>query len=361
MFAPLSAETARALEALLACIERTFPLPARFAIKLPSEIAALSRLFTSARTERDEGYFSRAGYRNAYLRYFLPWNVYRLCRLFASVGGGTEAAGIEHCAARSEGAVQRRNAALRQAQNLPWTADFEPMTLQDGAVCVDIGSGTLALPIALWIAFPDLRSRRLVIYCVDKNAAALAAGRRLFDAFTAEAACKWHIVPVKTDFSRFKLDCKADFVSSFNVFNELYANIKQGDVDALTGLAGKTARAVSRLLAPGGLLLAAEPGIPSAGQFISLYRAALLQEGFSILSPCTHHESCPMQGGRRGKKWCHFVFDTAAVPKSLNALSVQARLAKEKATLSFLFAQLSDFRFQISDFGGGQLAVAGCR
>ena len=67
-------------------------------------------------------------------------------------------------------------------------------------------------------------------------------------------------------------------------------------------------------------------------------RDALIRKKFSIISPCPHTKECCMDG-RKGGKWCHFVLDTSFAPKKLHKLSDKAGLPKDRASLSFVFAQ----------------------
>ena len=78
LFALLPPETRRLMDGIPALIEKTFPLPGRFRSALPSDVAELSRLLTSGRGERGLSYLGRPNLLSAYLRYFLPWNLYRL-------------------------------------------------------------------------------------------------------------------------------------------------------------------------------------------------------------------------------------------------------------------------------------------
>jgi len=87
-----------------------------------------------------------------------------------------------------------------------------------------------------------------------------------------------------------------------------------------------------------GSILVVEPGIPRSGEFISLLRTQLLMLGRRPLAPCTHAQACPVPGGRRGAKWCHFAFETDEAPEALHRLSQAAGLPKERATVSFLWA-----------------------
>jgi hypothetical protein len=242
----------------------------------------------------------RAQYRAAYLRYFLPWNIFKLCALFSS-----------------------------PEIKLPPHID----------ILTDLGSGLLTVPLALWLSFPHLRSAPLTVYCVDRNAKALEDGQRLFTAFAKECGevC-WQIKLVKADAMHPGIRGKAGLVTAFNVYNEISAGIARGDEDGLRFFARKTAAVLSSLVREDGVLIAGEPGIPSAGQFLSSLRGAFLEQGYRILQPCPHEKGCPMPGGKKGAKWCHFVLDTDSAPQSLHSLSEKAHLPKRKTTLSFLMA-----------------------
>ncbi|MDR2602198.1 MAG: rRNA methyltransferase [Spirochaetaceae bacterium] len=298
------------LEDLIVCINKTFPVPKRFAPHLGAEIAALSRLLTSARSERDAGYLGRANFRSAYLRFFLPWNVFRLCKLFAGKDGENR---------------------------------VFPINPPKNGVCADLGSGTLTTPLALWICFPQLRETPLVFYCLDSCAKALEDGITLFNAFTTdknkEKPLLWTIKPVKTNVFRFKLPQKADLITAFNLYNELFGAVKQGDLAAMELFAQKTKNQLSPALKEGGGVLIAEPGIPRSGQFLSLLRTVFINSGYSIKLPCAHDGRCPAPGGKKGAKWCHFVFPVDEAPAALQAVSREASLEKEKATVSFLYAE----------------------
>ncbi|MDR1212470.1 MAG: rRNA methyltransferase, partial [Spirochaetaceae bacterium] len=106
------------LEELMVLIEQTFPLEKRFRQDLPHDTARLSRLLTYEREEREDGYMGKAALLGAYLRYFLPWNVYRLSRILPGL----------------------------------------PLALKDGDLLLDLGSGPLTFPAALWLCRKEFRS-----------------------------------------------------------------------------------------------------------------------------------------------------------------------------------------------------------
>jgi hypothetical protein len=229
---------------------------------------------------------------SAYLRYFLPWNVYRLCRLLPAL----------------------------------------PLHFAPGDAIIDLGSGPLTLVISLWIGRPDLRELPLEFRCVDRTAAALDAGKRLFYTLAGDAP-PWVIKPIRASLGDPLYGPKARLVSAVNVFNEVFGALPRHTA-ALQQAADKTSRLLSSLTAASGSILALEPGIPRSGECIAALRAALLEQGQVPCSPCPHRGTCPCPGGKA--KWCHFAFDTEDAPAALHTLSAAAGLPKERATLSFL-------------------------
>ncbi|MDR2784965.1 MAG: rRNA methyltransferase [Treponema sp.] len=322
------------MEKLFTLTDAVFPVPARFRGRLSRDVAELSRLLTSARGERGASYLGRSAMLTAYLRCFLPWNVYRLVRLFSSL----------------------------------------PLDISDGTAISDLGSGPLTLPIALWIARPELRSLKLVFRCVDRTQAVLEAGKKLFAALTspdgAEKARRdgaarvkggalsaapetaWTIKAIRGDIlhcgrrggrGTAPLDGKAGLVCAVNVYNELFWDIPHSDSRTLARFAEREARRLTEIAEDGASILVVEPGVPRSGEFIAFLRDALAATGRPVISPCTHGGPCPFPGGRGGRtgekrKWCHFAFDVNGAPKKLQALSASAGIPREKAVLSFLLA-----------------------
>ena len=305
LFAPLTSQTRHLLEEIPALIDKTFPLPGRFRSALPKDVAELSRLLTSGRGERGLSYLGRPPLLSAYLRFFLPWNLYRLCRLLPGLD-------------------------LKLAANDTVT---------------DLGCGPMTFAAALWICRPDLRPLPLEFRCIDRSGPALEAGKKLFAALVGEN-CTWSIHTIKGELNAVKPK-PAALVCAVNVFNEMHGDISRNNT--IRHVADKSAR----LLAAHGVahsaassaILVVEPGIPRCGEFISLLRSALAERGLQPLSPCPHSEVCPFPGGtgRAGKqRWCHFAFETEDAPAVLHRLSLAAGIPKERAVLSFLLAGPAD-------------------
>jgi len=305
LFAPLSAPTRRLLDGIPTLIDKTFPLPGRYRSALPSDVAELSRLLTSGRGERGLSYLGRPNLLSAYLRFFLPWNLYRLCRLLPGLS----------------------------------------LTLAANDRITDLGCGPLTLAAALYICRPDLRSVPLEFYCVDRSGPALDAGKKFFAALAGENS-PWKIHSVRGDINTAKVK-PAALVCAVNVFNEMYGDISRNGTEILRRNAEKAARLLAAHASASSAILAVEPGFPRCGEFISLLRTVFLQHGRRPLSPCPHDTDCPFPGGK--KRWCHFAFDTDDAPAALHRLSHAARLPKERAVLSFLFTGAPDVEAQAAD------------
>jgi hypothetical protein len=310
LFPGLEEDTRKNLGALLPLIEKTFPIPSRFRRNLAADVAELSRLLTSARGERPLSYLNRPPLLSAYLRYFLPWNLYRLCRLIPGL-------------------------------DLP---------LGPGDVIIDLGSGPLSFPISLWLCRRDLRSLPLKFRCLDRSKAALEAGKRLFTALALIPPGKdppWTIQTVHGDLGRDLLNEAggrpagdgAALITALNLYNEPFQSISPGDETGQRRFTQNQAALLAGMTAQGGRLLIVEPGTPPSGRLITLLREALIGLNRPPLSPCTHSCTCPFPGRKQGaSKWCHFAFDTGEAPAALHRLSAAAGIPKERATLSFLLA-----------------------
>ena len=308
LFPPLSQQTRVILDRLPGLIDKTFPLPARFRSALPRNVAELSRLLTSGRAERGASYLGRPALLSAYLRYYLPWNIYRLCRLFSTL----------------------------------------PLELKPGDAINDLGAGPLTLAASLWISRPELRNIPLEFRCVDRTTVVLEAGKKFFAALTLEAGCPWIIKTIRAELrinGTLSTEIRgkpAALSAALNVYNELFWNFSPMDTEGLRRFARSQARQLSSLTENPGFILLVEPGIPRSGEFVSLLRTSLIEEGRFPISPCTHHGACPMPGGKTRAaikaRWCHFAFDTEDAPKELHKLSADSNIPKDRAVLSFILA-----------------------
>ena len=327
-------ESRRILENFDKIIADVRSLSGKQEVSLYGAIKALSHQLTDERSDRRIGYMNEAKYISSYIHYFMWWNLVRLTRLFA---------------------------------NLPKSA-FKFAESQDGAVAIDAGSGPLTVPIALWLARPELRSKKIKWYCMDLSQTVLSAGEDLYlkiaaetarsqsealssssaaqsqsEAQTQSAESPWQIVRVKGPLGT-SIKEKADFIVCANAFNEILQRSEQ----PTDFLAKKyTQQLLDYLKEETAEVLLIEPGDPHSARFISLMRDALLRRNFVPVAPCTHTAECPMAGRTHGKttnqygknaKWCNFAFNTQNAPARLLKLSEKAGLNKERASLSFVLS-----------------------
>lgn len=332
----LPADAKKILQDFDQVAQSAMPANSKQLVIIPKIIRELSHQMTDDRGSRRLGYMNEKTFLSAYVRYFMWWNLVRLARLFANL-------------------------------------DFD--FLSDGDVCLDIGSGPLTLPCALWLARPDLRQKKLVWYVMDISQGALSVGEEIFLALAAKTGGEpWKIVRVKGELGTAVKE-KARFVTCANMFNELLQSRGGEPPDYL---AKKYSQALFKYLdfendgaanegreksvRGGPALLLVEPGVPKSARFVSLMRDAFIRRGFRALAPCPHQQSCPMDGRRAGQggangKWCNFAFETDDAPKKLLALSASAGIPKERAVLSFVLAGAARESFA-SPKSGGLLRVA---
>ncbi|WP_319764921.1 small ribosomal subunit Rsm22 family protein [Maridesulfovibrio sp.] len=286
-------EATKKLDSYIKILQKTAPLKSKHSDELPYAIRDLSRDLTGERSGLSNDYMGDPRSLNAYLRYFLPWNLYRLSRLFQGLD----------------------------------------INLPDNGIVVDLGAGPLTVAQALWIARPDLREKKLTFINVDRTPKPMREGNKLFQALAGENS-PWRMVNVKGG-STSKIREKAHLLVTANMVNEASAGVRI----PLPIWAEKFCLSMVHKLAPEGRILIIEPGIRRSGRVLSVIRQQFVEAGFPILGPCTHEEECPMNG-EHGKAWCHFNFDSEHAPAWLQKLSAQCRFEKDNVSLSFLYVGL---------------------
>ncbi|MDR0637355.1 MAG: rRNA methyltransferase [Spirochaetaceae bacterium] len=322
MFSKLPPATCRTLAGVPRIIDEIAPIPARFRKDTGKNIRDLSELLTSRRPSLTGHYLGNPARLSAYLRYFFPWNLFRLCKLFAGENAPSREGGVE---------------LLFPEHNLRPDVPI---------LIADLGSGPLTLPAALWISMPSLRREKIEFRCFDINRQILKTGERLFAGITGENIGRetphWSIKTIASSLTEARLEKKQTLVTAINVYNELFRKLNAADGDALETFADGEAARLSSFCGENGAVLIVDPGVPRSGEFIAHIRDAFIERGFSIDAPCTHQADCPMRTSKtqnRAAKWCHFTFSTHEAPQALHDLSRMARLPKERGVLSFLLAR----------------------
>lgn len=295
LFHALNADIRSMMDRLPEAIESALPLRTSHRRDLPDAIRELSETLTSERGNLGESYWSSPRTMSAYVRYFLPWNIFRLARLLPSL-------------------------------ELP-----SPEELTNGTI-LDLGSGPLTLPIALWVSRPELRTVPLTITCTDVSPHVLEVGHTIFSKIVGED-CPWTINTMRAPFELALRNHygKVNFIMAGNVLNELRTKADQALEDRLWEVADTLRDA----LTPNGRILLVEPGTRLGGKLITLVRRAALENGLMPFAPCTHHEECPMFS-RKATGWCHFTFSVHDAPDWLMQVSRDAGFERDSASLSFV-------------------------
>lgn len=308
IFENLPKETLQILNDFDSIVQSVRPMSSKQLLHLPDNIRQLSHQLTDERGSRRNGYLNETVALSAYVRYFQWWNLVRLTKLFSGLS--------EYL-----------------------------LDLPDDGVCIDIGSGPLTVPIALWLACPKLRKKRFTWYCVDYSQTALSFGEDLFLAIVAktiqleENIEPWKIIRIKGELG-VSIKNTANFIVCANVFNEIVQNSEKPPE-----FSAKRATEIFHNYGKNkALVLVIEPGTPPSVRFLAALRNALFRKNYEVLSPCpfrmctnvdSEKQSCPMDGSK-GKKWCHFVFSTENAPAKLLKISKAAGIPKDRASLSFL-------------------------
>ena len=352
LFPGMDAFARRGLQLLPRILDGVMPLTAARRRELPAACRELSALLTTDRADLSLPYWSTPRLTSAFLRYFLPWNLIRLLPLLPSL-----------------------------PLSLPDFSEKKPR-----ALVIDLGSGPLTLPLALWLGRPDFRAAPLTVLCIDSALHPLHLGRDIFNALRRELdpSSPWDIRLLRAPFgqSMRRLKERPWLISAGNVLNEMEEKSRKPGAwqERLESFAAEAARA----LLPGGFLFALEPGTRQGAKLIRSLRALSLDEERAFLydqddmeddapeeretftapdaaspdhadcpdeeddsplliplSPCPHREGCPLD--RPGcSAWCHVNAPASDVPEELKTLSRSAGMDKESVSLSFLLLHKPD-------------------
>ena len=299
LFASLGPDALALLEALPQALDTVLPLRTAHKRDLPYAVRDLSRVLTSERGSLRDSYWSAPRHLSAYLRYFLPWNLVRLGKLLP---------------------------------NLPMPA---PEAFS-GRVVLDLGSGPLTLPLALWMSRPELRHAEVNIICSDVAPRPMEVGHDLFRAVTEAVSgspSPWHIRTVRAPMETALREVRSNaiLVTAGNVLNELRPRNNDEPMDDRLD---ELAQTLAHTLAPEGQALFVEPGTRLGGKLVAQFRRASMDAGLAPLAPCPHLAACPMLE-KQASAWCHFTFGTQS-PAWLATLSAKAQLEKATASIAFL-------------------------
>ncbi|MBR5734365.1 MAG: hypothetical protein IKX79_02330 [Desulfovibrionaceae bacterium] len=290
----------RALSCLPELLDALLPLKSAHRADLPDAIRELSAILTTERYALARPYWSAPRFLSAYLRYFLPWNLLRISRLL-------------------------------QGLPLPAPEGDEPQVL-------DLGSGPLSVPLALWLSRPDWRAAPVQLSCTDIAPRPMALGAAIMERMAEKLGepLRWQIRTERMPLAQ-ALNSRRrplQLITGGSVLNEWH---RQDREQPLGERLDELASAVAHALSPSGTALFIEPGTRLGGTLTASLRAAAIENGLSPAAPCTHSQECPLLG-RRERGWCHIHEGIApdAVPDWLAALGRAARLEKQAFSFSYL-------------------------
>lgn len=282
-------------------VQSVRPLNSKQLQQLPHNIKEFSHQLTDERGSRRLGYMNEAIQLSVYTRYYLWWNLVRQVRLFSNM-------------------------------------DASAFPSKEEVIALDIGSGPLTVVTALWLARPELRTKKITWYVLDVSQNSMKAGEDIFLSVASRTKCEpWKIIRVKGSFGT-HINQKADFITCGNAMNEM----EQASDMPPEYKAKKLYETLKVYAKADCKFLLIEPGVPKSARLLSLFRTRFLKDGFCVEAPCPHSGECPMNGFKAytgsQNKWCNFAFNTEDAPKKLLKLSDLSKLPKERAVLSFISA-----------------------
>lgn len=288
---PPSEALVRDLEAALRAVRSAMPLSGAHEKNLHFAVRDLSTLLTQDRAELRQSYWINKRLLAAYCRYFLPWNLLRLA----------------------------------------WLLPGMDLDMQPGDTILDLGSGPLTLPLALWLTKPAWRAMPITVICADISPAPLGTGRAVFHALAGDSPWKIELWRGSLDTTLRDFSGRAKLICMGNVLNEMRPSRETPLEERLFSLV----RRVASRLAPDGRFLAVEPGTRLGGKLIALTRLTAFAAHMTPEAPCPHWGPCPMLAAA-ATGWCHFSHPASNAPRTLAELARKAGLGKQSLSLSCL-------------------------
>lgn len=306
----LSLQQIKELARLPDLIKNSLHISQNHFAKIRSSVQELFQALTVQRSKRHIHYLNTDKMLVAYAYYYLPWNCYKLVKLFLHLN----------------------------ADEL-----LIKLSVGNDLNFLDFGSGPLTVVSALWIAYPKLRAKKITWYCYDVSMHALDLGEEIFhrlESLNKKNAGNWQIKKIAKEFGT-PSDLRFDFYFSANMFNEFIDTTDEHFVSEIT----KAQKAIRDYLTQHGTALIVEPGTPHGGKIIENLRELFYLEKVSTLSPCTHNKPCPLlreYSSPQKSKWCNFTFKNVNEIPELTRLSEAMQLPKETLALSYLLVSKNE-------------------
>lgn len=128
LFTEFDTFTRKGFDVLYPALDELLPMKPSQKKELVYACKDLSRFLTTEREMLSYPYWTNQRLLSAYFHYFMVWNLIRLCRLFPKLDFGT----------------------------IPQKANF-----------IDLGSGPLTIPLALFLSKKELRQKDITFICTD--------------------------------------------------------------------------------------------------------------------------------------------------------------------------------------------------
>lgn len=338
LFSEFDSFALKGFEQLYPALAELIPMKPSQKKELPHVCRELSEYLTTDREFLSRPYWSTPKLLSAYFHYFMVWNLVRLCRLFPNLNLGS---------------------------------------VPDRTTFMDLGSGPLTIPLALWLSRKDLRAKEITFICADLAPQPLQLGKKLFEKLRSslDPGCPWKIQTLRTpNHKAFRQIHEPIYLLTMgNVLNE---GDEKKNITAFEQIRQLYENAC-QVLADDGKIFAVEPGTRQGARMIQILRKLAVSElqdfdedydeeyakdtafthspdkqtdfvdscdfeeheaPFSVISPCPQGIRCPLvQTGHKQNAWCHFNSKTEFIPKELKELSQKAGLDKDSVSLSYLY------------------------
>ncbi len=338
LFTEFDTFTQKGLSLIYPLLDKIIPMKASHKKELPYACKDLSEYLTVDREFLSRPYWTSPRLLSAYFHFFMQWNLIRLTKLFPSLNFGT----------------------------LPQKATF-----------IDLGSGPLTLPIALWLSRKDLRTKKITFICCDIAPQPLQIGKHLFEELkkNLDPHSPWQIKILRTPNHKAlrQINERPFLITMGNVLNESDEKKNISTHEQITQIFTDA----SLTLAENGKIFVVEPGTRQGARMIQILRNLVTKQHieddyenefedndnfentirsqfitenfiedfenedapFKILSPCPKDIACPLANKFLNKQnaWCHFNAKATHIPKELKLLSQKAGLDKDSISLSYLF------------------------
>lgn len=320
LFTEFDTFTRKGFDILYPTLDELLPMKPNQKKELAYACKDLSRFLTTEREMLSYPYWTNQRLLSAYFHYFMVWNLIRLCKLFPKLDFGT----------------------------IPQKANF-----------VDLGSGPLTIPLALFLSKKELRQKDITFICTDIAPQPLHIGKKLFEKLRQNLApeCTWKIQTFRAPNHKAlrQIHSPVSLLAMGNVLNESDERKKISSFEQIRQIYAEACR----LLDDTGKIFAVEPGTRQGARMIQILRSLAANEiqeeddentdfaleefenaeaPFQIISPCPSGISCPLKKQCHTQNaWCHFNTKTSHVPHELKKLSQKAGLDKDSISLSYLF------------------------